>query len=97
MKNKKNNSIPDNYINVVYNSNLKPFSSYPSIFTKYLFEKYKIIKGAKLLDLGCGRGEFLNGFIEMGVDGFGVDLTDAAVKACPKAEIKKSDIEIDKN
>ena len=48
-----------------------------------------------LLDLGCGRGEFLNGFIEMGVNGHGVDFTDAAKNFCPKASIQQADIEND--
>jgi SAM-dependent methyltransferase len=90
---KKNDSIPEDYINVVYGN--KPFTSYPLALTKYLVEKYKINKGDILLDLGCGRGEFLNGFIDMGVTGHGVDSTDSAIKACPNAIIKKADIEND--
>ena len=54
---KKNHSIPEDYINIVYGD--KPFTTYPSVFTKYLVEKYKIKEGAILLDFGCGRGEFL--------------------------------------
>jgi SAM-dependent methyltransferase len=95
MNTKRNDSIPEDYINVIYGEDVKPFTSYPSIFTGYLFKKYKINNGALLLDLGCGRGEFLNGFIDMGVDGHGVDFTDAAIKACPKAIIKQADIEND--
>lgn len=95
MNTKRNDSIPEDYINVIYGKDVKPFTSYPSIFTKYLVERYDIKAGAKLLDFGCGRGEFLNGFIDMGVEGYGVDFTDAAKKSCPNAEIKQADIEND--
>ncbi|MDB2676319.1 class I SAM-dependent methyltransferase [Amylibacter sp.] len=95
MNNKINNSIPDDYIKVIYSKDAKPFTSYPFVLTKYLFEIYRIQKGATLLDLGCGRGEFLNGFIDLGIDGHGVDFTDAAVDLCPHATIKQADIEND--
>lgn len=92
---KRNDSIPEDYINVIYGKDVKPLTSYPSIFTKYLCEKYNIKYGAKILDFGCGRGEFLNGFVDIGLEGHGVDFTDAATKFCPNAEIKQADIEND--
>ena len=95
MNTKNNDSIPKDYINVIYGKDVKPFTSYPSVFTKYLVERYDIKAGDHLLDFGCGRGEFLNGFIDMGVKGHGVDMTEAANKFCPDAQIKKADIEND--
>jgi SAM-dependent methyltransferase len=93
MNDKKNDSIPDDYINVIYGEDVKPFTSYPIIFTKYLFNRFGLQKDSKLLDLGCGRGEFLNGFIGAGVSGYGIDFTDAAIEFCPDANIKQADIE----
>ena len=49
MNDKRNDSIPDDYINVIYGEDVKPFTSYPLIFTKYLFERYGVQKGDKLL------------------------------------------------
>ena len=46
-----------------------------------------------MLDLGCGRGEFLSGFIAQGIYGFGIDQADSARKICPSAKIKIEDIE----
>lgn len=39
-------------------------------------------KGGKVLDLGCGRGEFLDLLRDRGVEGEGVDLNSAMIDAC---------------
>ena len=54
--------IKKDYIEVVYNETDVPFTSYPKKLTKYLSKKYNIQKKNNLLELGCGRGEFLKGF-----------------------------------
>jgi SAM-dependent methyltransferase len=43
--------------------------------------------------LGCGRGEFLRGFIRCGLQGFGVDQSLAAAKLCPEADLRIADLE----
>ena len=47
----------------------------------------------KLLDVGCGRGEFLQGFINCGLKGYGLDQFDTAKKYSPKALIKVTNLE----
>ena len=74
------------YVNIVYNEKDKPYTTYPSIFIKFLISKYKISKNSNILELGCGRGEFLNQFIKNGLKGHGVDLSDFAIDYCPKAK-----------
>jgi len=83
------------YVNVVYNEQDRPLTIYPQQLTRYLFDKYKLKEGDKLLDIGCGRGEFLHGFIECGVAGYGVDQSRAAEHYCPDAVLKISDLEND--
>lgn len=39
-------------------------------------------KGGKVLDLGCGRGEFLDLLRENGIDGEGVDLNGQMIEIC---------------
>jgi SAM-dependent methyltransferase len=39
-------------------------------------------KGGKVLDLGCGRGEFLDLLRDRGIEGEGVDLNGAMIDAC---------------
>jgi len=83
------------YIDIVYNEYDRPLTQYPSQLAHYLFGRYKLDLGVNFLDIGCGRGEFLKGFIECGVNGYAVDQSSAAKKYCPEAELRNSDIEND--
>ena len=81
------------YVDVIYNETDKPLTDYPSKLCELLFNKYKLSTNDKLLDLGCGRGEFLNGFISLGVKSYGVDRSTVAQKYCKSAVIKECDFE----
>jgi len=81
------------YVEVVYNELDRPLTSYPLHLAKYLFNRFKLDFGYKLLDICCGRGEFLKGFIACGAEGYAVDQSSTANKYCPEAELRKSDIE----
>ena len=52
-------------------------------------------KESKILEMGCGRGEFLNEFTKLGMNGFGIDLSNFAKDYCDNAEIKVVDISKD--
>ena len=47
--------MPD-YLEVIYDYDSHPKTSYPHQLAKYLFDKYNIQTGQKLLEPGCGRG-----------------------------------------
>ncbi len=81
------------YVSVVYNEKDKPFTRYPDLLAKHLVAQYRLPPGRKILDLGCGRGEFLRGFIRCGLKGCGVDGSLAARLLCPEAEILQADLE----
>jgi len=83
------------YISVVYNERDRPLTHYPERLTRYLFDRFDMRPGDNLLDVGCGRGEFLRGFIDCGVCGFGVDQSRAAANYCKDAELLISDVEND--
>ena len=80
------------YIDVVYSANKKPFSSYPEKLISHLTKKYNLKKDSKILELGCGRGEFLNEFTKLGMSGYGIDLSNYADNFCKNAEIKVVDV-----
>jgi len=83
------------YVDVVYNEDDRPLTSYPNKLARYLFERYGVQPGQRLLDVGCGRGEFLSGFIACGAKGYGVDRSRAAERYCPEAELSTADLEND--
>jgi SAM-dependent methyltransferase len=63
-----------NYLDVRYSESARPYTAYPGQLTEHLTGEYLAgYRGAKLLDLGCGRGEFLHGFARQGFDAVGVD------------------------
>ena len=62
------------YLDVRYAEENRPFTDYPGKLTHYLSERYLLgYRGGRLLDLGCGRGEFLHGFANEGFRVTGVD------------------------
>lgn len=89
------NTNKRDYVDVVYNEADRPLTEYPQQLASYLFNRYGIEKRANFLDIGCGRGEFLKGFINCGVCGHAVDQSSAARKYCPEAELRNSDMEND--
>ncbi len=81
------------YIEVVYSENNKPKTDYPDKLAGYLFNKFGMQKGQKILEPGCGRGEFLNGFRKMGMDVYACDLSPQAGEDLGGTEVKQTDIE----
>ena len=90
------NSTKIDYVSVVYDETSRPLTNYPSLLSKYLFDRYRLMEGQLILDIGCGRGEFLRGFIDCGMRGYGVDQSRAAEKYCPEADLKVADLENEK-
>jgi len=89
--NKKND-----YVNIIYDENLKPFTEYPKKLINYLVDRFKIKKNSKLLALGCGRGEFLNAFINHNIEGYGIDISDYSKKKFPKIKLKIQNLDLER-
>jgi len=87
------NTNKRDYVDVIYSEEDRPLTGYPQKLATYLFDRYEIKIKDSFLDIGCGRGEFLKGFIGCGVRGYAVDQSMAALRYCPEAEIKNADIE----
>lgn len=69
-----------------------PMTTYPHKLAAHLVKEYNLY--GSILDLGCGRGEYLNGFMAAGLEGYGRDLhTATARKIAPTATILMQDIE----
>lgn len=81
-----------NYINVIYNKKDRPFTNYPDKLSKYLFDFFRLSEKDKILDVGCGRGEFLNGFMNCGLEPYAIDLSDISKKTYPNINFKYCDL-----
>ena len=83
----------NDYINVVYNKEDRPFTNYPLKLTGYLSKRFSLKEGKKILDVGCGRGEFTKGFINHGLIGYGIDKSCFAEGFSKKIIFKNTDLE----
>jgi SAM-dependent methyltransferase len=62
------------YLKVRYSQAARPFTSYPEQLCQHLKECYLgDPQGRSLVDLGCGRGEFLDAFSALGFNAQGID------------------------
>ena len=86
--------MPD-YLDTHYPFQSHPNTSYPYQLTKYLFEIFGMQKGQKLLEPGCGRGDFLSGFIHLDLDCHGLDLSAEAGSNLEKIEVLQANLELD--
>ena len=65
------------YINKTYkDSNI----DYPLKMAKYFIDKYGIPLGSKILDVGCGNGLFAYAFTLLGMDVYGIDISESALE-----------------
>ena len=85
-----------NYLSVVYNSKSHPYSDYPSKLCSYLFQIFNLKKGMKMLEPGCGRGEFLNSFKNLGLDVVGLDISEESLNYGNDFEVKICNVEKEK-
>ena len=84
--------MPD-YLEVIYDYQSHPQTSYPHQLAKYLFDKFCLKVGQQLLEPGCGRGDFLLGFHNLGLDCRGLDLSAKAGTALENVEVQQCNLE----
>lgn len=82
---------PD-YLSVTYSEARAPKTDYPRQLIAYLIERFQIKPGAKLLELGCGRGDFLRAFAAAGLDCHGVDRVSSAQDLSANLKVSTCDI-----
>ena len=63
------------YVKVIYDEERYPKTDYTYLLCEHILQHYHILPGAKLMEVGCGRGDQLNHFEDLGLEVFGVDLS----------------------
>ena len=61
------------YLSVLYNKEKKPLTNYPAKFVNYNIQRFEL-KNKVFLELGCGRGDFINEFYRQGVKCYATDI-----------------------
>lgn len=76
------------YLDIVYDENIRPFISYPNKFLKNLYDKFNLKTNDKILDIDCGRGECLIGFHKCRMNVYGIDQSNISIKYYPEINFK---------
>ena len=84
------------YLETIYCEQNKPFSEYPKKLVEYLIDRENLNKNLKILELGCGRGDFINEFQKKGFDAYGVDISNFSKRYFPDLKFSKVDLTTDK-
>ena len=64
-----------------YNSGIGSDDDYPRKLCRYVFQKFGMQKSDVLLDAGCGRGEYVRGFNDLGLNASGIDRENSGYDA----------------
>jgi len=83
------------YLTVIYDSQSHPYTDYPSKLCCYLYQVFNMKPGMKLLEPGCGRGEFLSSFKALGLDCYGLDLSPLAKDLLSNTGIAVEIVDVD--
>jgi SAM-dependent methyltransferase len=83
-----------NYLEISYDEKKLPKTSYPQKLVEYLFKEHFKKVGA-IVDVGCGRGEFLGSFQKIGFQVSGVDISPAVQDLNDAFTVAQCDFERD--
>lgn len=71
------------YLGVIYDRTRTPETDYPRALADHLCRRFGLSDGGRLLEIGCGRGDFLRAFRAAGMNGEGVDREQSAASLSP--------------
>jgi SAM-dependent methyltransferase len=84
------------YLKVVYSKDIRPYTKYPKKLIHYLFSTFKMKEGMSILELGCGCGDHLRLFNDLGLNTYGTDLSPESLLFAKDLNISICDLELGK-
>ena len=94
INNKINFGKWNSYADYTYSSNRRPLTEYPMRLGTWLKENI-FLKTGKIADFGCGRGDYLDVFSELGFEPYGLDISERVLDI-DKHHVKQVDFVNDK-
>ena len=88
--------MPNDYVAVQYNIDRRPITTYPAKLAQKLIDHHNLPVAAKLLEIGAGRPDVLNGFRLAGLEVFGCDISRVSEIACKREKIPFKYVNLDK-
>ena len=85
----------NDYVSIVYDNERTPKTNYPLELIKHLSMRFNLNGNLKLLELGCGRGDFLLEFQNYGFDCKGLDRDESSVKNEYGLDVRQCDLASD--
>jgi ubiquinone/menaquinone biosynthesis C-methylase UbiE len=67
------------YLEIFYNKNQKPITNYPKKFADHIINRFDL-KNKRILEIGCGRGDFINEFSTHEINCFATDIDENSRK-----------------
>ena len=80
------------YVATIYDDKRTVRTDYPYRLAVYLFKRFNMRQNDKVLEVGCGRGEFIQAFKKLGLDCYGVDISDYSIEKLSDIKMKKTDV-----
>ena len=84
------------YLAVAYDEGSHPYTDYPAKLCTYLFHAFGMRPGMRMLEPGCGRGEFLRNFQRLGLDCTGLDSSGQAAVLLAESAIPVASCDVEK-
>ena len=91
-ENKESVMEKSSYLRVTYDEEHTPLGPYPLQLASWISDNYIRNKG-RLLDMGCGRGEYLSAFEKLGFNVAGIDASPSAPSLSPNHDVRVANLD----
>ena len=86
----------DAYLATSYSQENRPLSPYVKRMSKYLHASVFGGRKGSLLDIGCGRGDQMRAFAELGLQCSGTDIANSATQLASGFDVRVANLEVDR-
>lgn len=85
----------DAYLATSYSHENRPLSPYVKVMSRHLHETVFGGRSGTLLDIGCGRGDQMRAFAELGLACSGTDIANSASQLASGFDVRVANLEVD--